>query len=736
MREPRSSPPVERDTNKPAADHPKLNEDGLYGDDPLSELMDDDLDRQRLVDSLARTLGSITRQSESAVAAIVGPWGSGKTTLLNSLRQHLANDNKWHLASFNPWMYNSYESAANGFFSELSHAIPEDLRRGDTRGSIGKLAARLAPYGSLGGLIGVDVSRALEATATLISGDQSPEAAKARAEGELRELDKPILVILDDLDRLEPAELLHTFRLVRLAGRLPNVYYLLSYDEETIEDVLGRTDLASNNPGRARDYLEKIVQIRIDIPPLLESQKLGLFNRLLDQLIARHSIDFRQDISHRLSRMWIKTVEPYMIQPRAIKRLFTQLDASWVGVADEVDFVDFMGIVFLKTFERSAFDLVLRLRSELLGETFSYEHQKETNSDRWTRWINNIGRTHPRHPESIQNLLADLFPYLRAARDNITFGYSHAEDTIDRRGVASRQFFDRYTQMTVPAQDLPDSVIRSAAVEMANMREGTAIQAVTDALQTDAGLVGLRLERFCRRGELSPVPWIEWIGHNYIEIKSQHPESFVRPDSWFRSMAIELLDKLEVEAAVDTLKAIGATNSGLILATEIVRFVTTREPSDSFHGWTDAAIPVVSNLAEQKLRMESTHSIKLEDARLVDLCSMLGATNSPSYIQEILWDIFEKSTWNLEDFLGLMVGTATVSSGQETWKMLGSFELSSVDNLLGLQRVRDTLNLSPNTPAIRDAEVRTVDPPTLEERISYAQSILADPNASNAQAEP
>jgi predicted KAP-like P-loop ATPase len=79
------------------------------------------------------------------------------------------------------------------------------------------------------------------------------------------------LIILDDLDRLEPAELLLTFKLVRLVGRLPNVYYLLTYDERTLVDVLKRTDLVGEEDGRAQAYLEKMIQVRLDIPPLLDS---------------------------------------------------------------------------------------------------------------------------------------------------------------------------------------------------------------------------------------------------------------------------------------------------------------------------------------------------------------------------------------------------------------------------------------------------------------------------------
>ena len=46
-------------------------------------------------------------------------------------------------------------------------------------------------------------------------------------------LDQPILVVIDDLDRLQPDELLLVFKLIRLVGRLPSVGYILAFDERT-----------------------------------------------------------------------------------------------------------------------------------------------------------------------------------------------------------------------------------------------------------------------------------------------------------------------------------------------------------------------------------------------------------------------------------------------------------------------------------------------------------------------
>ncbi len=99
---------------------------GTYADDPLMDLATDVLDRGRLSLRIARVLQAVSRQTDSAVVALVGPWGSGKTTLLHAVHRDLLEQGGWYLARYNPWSYSTLDSAVVGFFAELRAALPED----------------------------------------------------------------------------------------------------------------------------------------------------------------------------------------------------------------------------------------------------------------------------------------------------------------------------------------------------------------------------------------------------------------------------------------------------------------------------------------------------------------------------------------------------------------------------------------------------------------------------------
>ena len=283
-----------------------MNTERLFSDDPVDGTEDapDVLGRRAYAEHVVALLERVRGQSESSVLATIAPWGAGKSSVLAmtiSLLKARGDANGWLVAEYNPWSYSDLESLVQGFFAELRQALPKDDRWSEARRQLGEFGKAISPLGALGGLAGVDASTILAAAAQKLGGDTSAAATKRKAEESLRAVGRPVLVVLDDLDRLTPQELLLVFKLVRLVGRLPNVYYLLCYDERTLLDVLRRTDLVGGVEARGRDYLEKMVQIRLDLPPLRERQAGSLVDSALSAVITRNDLVLGPEDNHRLS---------------------------------------------------------------------------------------------------------------------------------------------------------------------------------------------------------------------------------------------------------------------------------------------------------------------------------------------------------------------------------------------------------------------------------------------------
>jgi hypothetical protein len=696
------------------------------------------LDRGRLAAQLTRSIEAVSNQTESAVVSLVGPWGSGKTSLLRAIESQLSAKG-WHLARHNPWSYSSYETAVAGFFSELRHAVPDEVLGTGRREVFGEWAARLAPAGAVGGLVGIDATGALNQVASLITGDRSPEKLRSMAAEALVALEHPVLVVLDDLDRLEPGELLLTFKLVRLLGRLPNVYYLLAYDEATLADVLARTQLIGEGSARAQQYLEKMVQVRLDIPPLLPEQQLALVNRGIDDLCATHQIELGPHEHVRLQEAWTECLAKYLDQPRAIKRLFTQVDALWPEVAGEVDFVDFFLVTFLRTFERGVYDLVIENRNELLrGATFSlYERRGESNGDRWNRWQSFVKSRGARYPSGVALLLSELFLYLRGARENTSYSSDYRDDVRRRRGLDSEEFFDRYTQVGVPASDLSDQLVAAAVAELEDPEAGPSLALIEEWFQRDAAKVTRKLDRSDRVRPLPARTALRLLGEHYLNAMDQKSGFLgMSPDYGMLSLATRICDRGEPDDVLVLLQELVTSGAaGLALAADVVQKATYSDEQDVDRPWLKQATELVAAAIESHLRAAANVPLD-QSPRLVRFMYAYRHLRGVDAARQLNWTLIESSDWDLADFLALLVPIGTSSNGRRTWVSMGEFQVGDVDALLGIDRVLEALPDSGDEPT-SDYDLsweRRRAGVTLADRRRYALGVGARIRRERAQA--
>lgn len=699
------------------------NTKSLYADDP-DGLDRDVLNRRRLATQLGRTIRDLAEETESAVVGLVGPWGSGKSSLLVQIERGLA-EHDWYIGRHNPWAYSDFAGSAAGFFASLRDAVPEDVLGREWRAVVGEWVSKAAPLGAAGGVAGIDGSGAIGAVGAVITGDRSPARLRESAAEGLAKIDHPILMVLDDLDRLAPDELLYTFKLVRLLGRLPNVYYLLAYDEATLTDLLEVTDLVGEGTGRAQQYLEKIIQVRLEIPPMLPEQQAALANAAIDEICARREITLSAGANRRIQQIWQDCLSTYLDQPRSVKRLFTQVDATWPDVAGEVDFADFIAITFLRVFERPTLDLIVDYRAEVLQQAsaFSFGMSQEAPQDRWARWKQLIADAGPRYPAAIEALLAQLFVYIRSAREGTSYvGSSYREDITQRMGVGTSEHFDRYVQVGVPESDLPEATVRAAAHELRSGEFGAALDELTRRMGEDAAL-GLRKLR--REHVSSPLPastTLPLLSDLYLPAMNQKSGPFgFSPEFNIIGLAIDVLDNTETTNAARLIEIMARSGAaGLLLAAQSVR--KALKDSETPHPWApDARTPVAAALTDG-IRSFASQPAESHPRLMSYLYEHLHLAEPPN-TRELVWEAIDSGAWDIREVLGLLIPLGQASNGEDAWTSMGDFSESTVEDLLGVDKA---LARVPEQPELLDRHNpngyfdRRVEDDDLDARIEYA----------------
>ncbi|WP_426118449.1 KAP family P-loop NTPase fold protein [Kocuria sp. LHG3120] len=427
----------------------------LYADTPVRNIEDDDiLGRSQVVDAIIRALDRITQNGDSSVIALTGPWGSGKTSILNSLDRRLGNESgpKWNIVHHTPWMFSSPETAIRSLYEDLTAALGVVNKKSKAREKAAELFRKIAPFGTAGNVVGIDGQVIFQSAADFIEGDRSASELLRELSQEFATTEESFLVIMDDLDRLEPPELLNTFRTVRLLGRIPQVHYILSYDEETLTDLLCKTQLTPT-PSRARAYLEKMTQLRIDVPPLSLDLRTNLFKAYLDVISAERDIKFTEDDDLRLHSLWYDTMSIDLDQPRTIKRYMGAVDNLWPGLESGLDFIDYMAMTYLRVQWKAVYDAIYESRYLLLGVRldFSSSNSTRNQSEQWALKLQamKLAESTPR----LMDLTSLLFPALGESTKRWD------SDESSKHRVGDPAHFEQYFQSGKHSNDVSDVAV-------------------------------------------------------------------------------------------------------------------------------------------------------------------------------------------------------------------------------------------------------------------------------------
>lgn len=201
---------------------------------------------------------------------IAGPWGSGKSSILNLLQEHLKERYEHALiVRFDPWLVSGRNDLIAEFLGELIGTINADDNRAKKFKKLGatiaQYGAQLSPAGNLliPGIGSVVSGKAMEKA---LSNKESLSELRSKLMQELGELSAPVVVLIDEIDRVEDDEIRTVAQLVRSVADFPGISYVLAYDPERVVQALGADAPEADRDARGRGYLEKIVQLQIPLP--------------------------------------------------------------------------------------------------------------------------------------------------------------------------------------------------------------------------------------------------------------------------------------------------------------------------------------------------------------------------------------------------------------------------------------------------------------------------------------
>jgi hypothetical protein len=428
---------------------------------------------------------------EGFVIGLTGPWGSGKTTILHFLEEALGSDAV--VVWFEPWLFSDADQLVTRFFGELSARLKGD----DMKRRLRKLGTQLADYGA-----------ALSPAASVVLGPAGQIAAAPKQVASLRSVSasgqrrairdalrkhpQRIVVLIDDLDRLDPREVGEVLRLVKLVADLPGVVHILGFDRPRVERAL---DKLGSDDGNA--YLQKIVQASMGVPPVGRDQLRSMSMEWLEQALSGHKLEAW--VTAAWSGLAVGGIDGYLKTLRDGRRLANMAPAAVDLCSDEVAGMDVLALEAMRIFDPDVHE-ALPLIADILGGNqgyFEFRKQKDVDKEHREKIEKVLAKSGAREPTT--HILRTLFPAAAHLLGGTRTGVDQSCRTLKR--VAARPVLMRYLHHTLDPTDAASATVDAALAVLSKADEFEAVLAAIE----DARLGDLIDRIRARLGEQSDI---------------------------------------------------------------------------------------------------------------------------------------------------------------------------------------------------------------------------------------
>lgn len=640
-------------------------------DRPITSCNEDRLGRAGFANSIASSIKGWTGQ-ESLVIALYGAWGSGKSSIKNMVLESLRlakSDPTLTVLEFNPWQWSGQDRLAEAFFQEiglvlgrtdtgktakkraakwrvyaatwktgsflaggfhklvlilvaivaatgLTGSLPEGhwLKGGST--TIGLIALVLLVleqfYGWIGSL-SEKVASIFEATsqAESLSRTEQKEGLSAL----LRELEKPVLVVMDDIDRLTADEIRLLFQLVKANADFPNVVYLLLFQRDIVERSLDSPPAISG-----REFLEKIVQVGFDIPRIEQARLEKVLFGGLDEFLKDEKVRKHFD-KKRWGNLFLGGLRQYFQTLRDVYRYLAMLSfhvSLFRGTGSfEVNPIDLIALEVLRVFEPTVYQKLPDAKVELTDIQGRRSRSTASETQMKEKMQALVSLASEENRSQVQEMIKQLFPPAEWVFGGTGYGSGFEERWFREQRACHPDVFDRYFHLTIPQGDISQAEL-DRILSLVGDREGLVAELRSLNEHQLLGIALDRLEAYKEKLDINhAVPFITAL----FDIGDEFPEERGGVfSSWFSaemhaSRIIHWFLKKEQDPGKrgQILKEAMRASSGLYLPIMIVLHEATeekRKKDPDAYLVTDADLKELQQICLQKIE-ETASSGKL-----------------------------------------------------------------------------------------------------------------------------
>lgn len=250
-------------------------------------------------------------EKKSFAIGINGEWGSGKTSFIDMIKgiNEIEYRKQCIFINFNPWYFTGTEKVLKKFYDTLINAVDNNFSI-TFRNDLSKYFELICATESK-----IWKTNFLQYFKKNTDFESQLDDLKEHFKG----LPQKIVIIIDDLDRLQKDEILVLFRTIRLIADFPNMVYLVGYSHKHVNDMIRESHVTKEEQA---SFMEKIFQLEFELPEPIPNDLKVFWKSIIANFIPADTSGLQMGI---INKIVDNNILPNL---RDIKRFINQLSIN------------------------------------------------------------------------------------------------------------------------------------------------------------------------------------------------------------------------------------------------------------------------------------------------------------------------------------------------------------------------------------------------------------------------
>lgn len=377
-------------------------------------------------------------------------YGQGKTSFLMMLEEEIKEEIPVIYIKFEPWLCDTESGIIQEFFSIFRERVGKYLPELDN--TIKEyIFLLLSSIGYSNRVFSLSLKNVVKKS------NRTLKETHDKIRDELQRIDRPVIITIDDVDRLQSKELMMVLKIIRDTADFPNVFYIVAADNIHLKKMLNIQHIDD-----AETYLEKFFNLEFQLPAnenIAYRKMLGLVANKLEELRIENKDKYVEQINNV---PYIREAFPNLRDVyRFVNAYFLSIDSMSISDVRQLNLYDLFLLTLIQT-------LNLEYYMQLRDNSLNVLDIVKDNNDFLLEWKGELNIVKQRQDKNIVK-------YLKKVQDEDK-GFPCGQDQLREDEQFTPNFEDTTEQSKITSNIIVPEIMNILFGKTSNMIESNRIR--------------------------------------------------------------------------------------------------------------------------------------------------------------------------------------------------------------------------------------------------------------------